>query len=113
MRRMIVRAWTVSVLLAAASFPPALARDAGVEKPPPAWPQWRGPERTNASTETGLLRAWPKDGPPLVWKAEGLGGSATSISVAGGRVFALGYHEEGEYLLALDEATGKHLWKVL
>jgi outer membrane protein assembly factor BamB len=77
-----------------------------------AWPQWRGPGRTNASAETGLLHAWPKAGPPLAWKADGLGTTATSISVAGGRVFALGYHGEAEYLQALDEVTGKPLWKV-
>jgi len=27
------------------------------------WPQWRGPQRNGISQETGLLRAWPKDGP--------------------------------------------------
>jgi len=29
------------------------------------WPQWRGPERTNISKETGLLDQWPDDGPKL------------------------------------------------
>jgi len=33
------------------------------------WPQWRGPDRTNLSKEMGLLKTWPKDGPPLLWKA--------------------------------------------
>ena len=23
------------------------------------WPQWRGPERTGISRETGLLKSWP------------------------------------------------------
>ena len=31
------------------------------------WPQWRGPNRDGISRETGLLQAWPKTGPPLVW----------------------------------------------
>src|SRR5438309_60439 len=31
------------------------------------WPQWRGPERSGVSKETGLLKSWPKDGPLLVW----------------------------------------------
>ena len=30
------------------------------------WPQWQGPERNAISKETGLLKEWPKDGPPLV-----------------------------------------------
>src|SRR5262245_37076864 len=37
------------------------------------WPQWRGPNRDGVSTETGLLKTWPKDGPKLAWKAN-LGG---------------------------------------
>src|SRR2546427_6862810 len=32
------------------------------------WPQWRGPNRDGLSLETGLIRAWPKDGPPLRWQ---------------------------------------------
>ena len=39
--------------------------------PPPAaaldWPQWRGPDRTDVSQETGLLKQWPEGGPKQVW----------------------------------------------
>ena len=38
------------------------------------WPQWQGPARTAHSKETGLLKEWPKDGPPLAWKTTALGG---------------------------------------
>ena len=38
------------------------------------WPQWRGPDRNDRSTETGLLKSWPSDGPPLAWKATEIGG---------------------------------------
>ena len=27
------------------------------------WPQWRGPQRNGVSSETGLLKEWPKAGP--------------------------------------------------
>jgi hypothetical protein len=37
------------------------------------WPQWRGPDRTGISADTGLLKEWPKDGPPLRWKAADIG----------------------------------------
>jgi hypothetical protein len=37
------------------------------------WPQWREPERSNVSRETGLLKEWPANGPPLLWKLIGLG----------------------------------------
>ena len=37
------------------------------------WPQFRGPERTGISGETGLLREWPADGPQLVWQVDETG----------------------------------------
>ena len=45
----------------------ALAQTAAI------WPQWRGPNRDGVSKETGLLKQWPAEGPPLVWKATGAG----------------------------------------
>jgi hypothetical protein len=74
------------------------------------WPQWRGPERSNASAETDLLREWPKEGPSLLWKAEGLGEGTPSLAVAGGRIFTLGYRAEKEFAIALSEKDGKQLW---
>jgi outer membrane protein assembly factor BamB len=57
------------------------------------WPQWRGPDRTGVSKETGLLREWPKDGPKLLWKTTGLGGGYSTPSVAQGKLFVLGAKE--------------------
>ena len=37
------------------------------------WPQFRGPERDGVSPEKGLLRSWPKDGPPRLWQAKDIG----------------------------------------
>ena len=34
------------------------------------WPQWRGPNRDGKSTDTGLLAAWPKGGPTLLWNSK-------------------------------------------
>ncbi|MHC4435083.1 MAG: hypothetical protein ACYTBS_24880, partial [Planctomycetota bacterium] len=39
----------------------------------PDWPQWRGPRRDGISDEEGLLSSWPKGGPRLLWKIDGLG----------------------------------------
>lgn len=75
------------------------------------WPQWRGPDRTGVSKETGLLQAWPPDGPPLKWKATGLGTGYSTPSVAGGRVYVQTTRGQEEFALALDEATGKQLWQ--
>jgi outer membrane protein assembly factor BamB len=82
--------------------------------PTPAadWPQWRGPDRTGVSQETGLLDRWPKDGPKLLWKAAGLGGGYATPSVAAGKVFLMGSKDDEEFLFALDAATGKQLWSI-
>jgi len=77
---------------------------------PAPWPQWRGPGRTNISNETGLLKAWPEGGPPLVYELHGIGAGIAAVAVAGGRVYALGYIGDSEYLTALDEHTGQRLW---
>ncbi|MBI3858013.1 MAG: PQQ-binding-like beta-propeller repeat protein [Planctomycetes bacterium] len=74
------------------------------------WPQWRGPNRDNVSTETGLLKEWPEGGPPLSWEVDGIGEGIAGIAVAGGRVFPLGYFGGTEFLTALDERTGRRLW---
>ena len=74
------------------------------------WPQWRGPNRDGLSTETGLLKEWPKDGPPLLWKANGLGVGFSGISVAGQRIFTMGERPSANHVLALDRADGKILW---
>jgi outer membrane protein assembly factor BamB len=82
--------------------------------PTPAadWPQWRGPGRSNVSAETGLLKQWPPGGPPLAWKAAGLGDGVAPVAVAGGRVFTTGYQGDAEYCTALSAKDGKRLWAV-
>src|SRR3954466_5972451 len=70
------------------------------------WPQWRGPNRDNVSTETGLLKEWPKDGPPLLWKATGLGGGHSSVAVVGDRIYTMGDGEDGGYLRCISVADG-------
>lgn len=75
------------------------------------WPQFRGPKRDGVSTETGLLKEWPKDGPTLAWKATGLGSGFSTVAIAGGRVFTAGDRDDACYLIALDQESGKELWK--
>ena len=74
------------------------------------WPQWRGPERSGLSKETGLLKAWPAGGPKLAWTARKLGEGHASPSVANGRVFGMGLRGGDEVVWALDEKTGKEMW---
>ncbi len=76
------------------------------------WPQWRGLERDGRSAETGLLAEWPAAGPPLAWRAEGLGAGYSSLAVAGGVVFTMGATSGKERVLAFDARSGEMLWQV-
>src|SRR5262245_38051425 len=71
------------------------------------WPQWQGPDRTALSKETGLLKEWPKGGPPLAWKVKGLGGGDSTPSVAAGRIFGMSNRGSDEVVFALSEQEGK------
>lgn len=74
------------------------------------WPQWRGPDRTGASTETGLLKEWPADGPKLRWQVTDLGTGYSSPVVAKGVVYIQTTRKGEELVVALDEKTGKETW---
>ena len=74
------------------------------------WPQWRGQNRDGKSTDTGLLKEWPNDGPPLAWKIDKLGGGYSAPSIAAGRVFGMSNRGEDEVVWALSETDGKELW---
>lgn len=74
------------------------------------WPQWRGANRDGISKETGLLKQWPTDGPPLAWKAAGAGGGYSSFAVANNRLYTMGLRGAKEFVVAFDVATGKEVW---
>ena len=74
------------------------------------WPQWRGPNRDGVSTETGLLTSWPQGGPRRVLAATGLGEGFAGVAVADGRILTMGDRKDAQYVIALDERTGKELW---
>ncbi|MCL2183094.1 MAG: PQQ-binding-like beta-propeller repeat protein [Chitinispirillia bacterium] len=84
------------------------------------WPNWHGPDRTNKSKETGLLKQWPAGGPKLLWTADGLGAGYSGVSVSGGVVYSAGVKEsvsdtvnkpKVNYVFAFD-LGGKLLWEV-
>jgi outer membrane protein assembly factor BamB len=74
------------------------------------WPQWQGPNRDGVSAETGLLKEWPKDGPPLAWKVKNLGGGYSAPSIAAGRIYGMSKRDGKEVVWALNEADGKEQW---
>lgn len=106
MSRFLPRSAAIIVLVLGASVAlGAAARDAS-----PEWPQWRGPNRDAVAKESGLLAQWPESGPPLAWKASGLGGGLSSLAIAGGRIYTLGDREGSQYVVAMNLADGKMLW---
>jgi outer membrane protein assembly factor BamB len=76
------------------------------------WPQWRGPDRTDLSRETGLLKTWPEGGPKRVWLFEDAGLGYSGPAIAGGKLFTMGIRDGAEHLLAVDTKDGKLLWSV-
>jgi outer membrane protein assembly factor BamB len=75
------------------------------------WPQWRGPNRDGKSAETGLLEAWPKGGPRLLWKAQDLGPGYSGPAIAGDRLYIQGQQGGQELVMAYDVHDGRQLWK--
>jgi outer membrane protein assembly factor BamB len=63
-----------------------------------------------ASKETGLLKQWPSQGPPLEWKTNGAGQGYSSMAVSEGRLFTMGARGEREFIIAFDVKSGKPLW---
>lgn len=91
------------------------------------WPRWLGPKGDSVWRETGLLKKFPKGGPPVLWRtpvAEGYAGPA----VADGRVYVTDWVRDPnakppasafnntttlpgtERVHCLDQMTGKILW---
>ena len=66
------------------------------------WPQYRGPNRNGASTETGLLQEWPATGPKLAWTFADAGIGYAGPAIVGDRLFTCGGRGESEYLYAIN-----------
>jgi outer membrane protein assembly factor BamB len=74
------------------------------------WPRWRGVNLDGISSERGLLKSWPADGPPLLWQVEELGTGFASVSVVDNKIYTMGRLNNVEHLLALDVSNGSQLW---
>jgi outer membrane protein assembly factor BamB len=74
------------------------------------WPQWQGPNRTNLSEETGLLKRWPKEGPKLVWTYDDAGVGYSGPAIVGDRLYTMGARKDKEQVYCLEAKTGKPVW---
>ena len=73
------------------------------------WPQFLGPTRDGVYHGSDLGRAWPKDGPPLVWQTK-IGQGFSGPVVASGKLILFHRLEDKETVECLDALTGKPLW---
>ena len=76
------------------------------------YPQWRGPNRDGHSTDTGLLKEWPKDGPKIAWSVDTAGVGYSTVAIKDGRVITQGDIDGVEHILCFREKDGKLLWAV-
>jgi outer membrane protein assembly factor BamB len=82
----------------------------GGQSPGTDWPQWRGPDRTGVSQESGLMKQWPASGPAVVWSASSLGAGYGSVAVKDERVFVQGLKGSQSAVSSLNRADGKVVW---
>lgn len=75
------------------------------------WPQFLGPTRNGISTETGLLKSWPADGPKEVFRVRG-GVGMSGVAVQSGRAVTMLQRGGKQLVVVLDAATGKTLHEV-
>ena len=93
----------------AVAFSPILCA-VGVCADAPLWPQFRGPNRDGKSTETGLLKAWPRGGPRHLWTARGCGIGYSSVSIGHGSIYTMGIIGSDMAVVAFD-LNGKRKWQ--
>lgn len=87
------------------------------------WPQWRGPDRTGISEESGWLVNWPTAGPAVLWKKD-VGIGCSSLSTLDGRLYTMGNvnptagdgrrrddPNDKDVVWCLDAETGEEIWK--
>lgn len=77
-----------------------------------SWPQFQGVQRDNKSAETGLLKAWPKAGPTLVWTFKNAGVGYSAPAVVNDRLYFTGGRNGKTELFCLSSKNGKELWSL-
>ena len=73
------------------------------------WPHWRGPHRTDVTTESSGWdgKNWPRK---ELWRTATGDGSSSPI-VVDGKVYLMGWKQNRDHLYCLDLKSGKELWQ--
>ncbi len=74
------------------------------------WSQFRGPERSGISPETGLRRSSDEAAPRVLWRRP-LGEGFSAVSVGGERLYTLFAEGDDEFVAAFRAADGGELWR--
>ena len=74
------------------------------------WPGYLGPQHNGASAETGLLRAWAKDGPKKLWE-KNVGSGWSGVAAAGNQLILFHRIGDEEIVECLVASSGKTIWK--
>lgn len=88
----------------------ALTLALATASPAADWPVFHGPDGSNKSPDTGLLRQWPEGGPELLWQTDGLGEGYATVSVADGLVYTSG-NKDGKTIITALDLDGKVVWQ--
>ncbi len=73
------------------------------------WPHWRGPNRNDRSTETGLMQEWPEEGPPQKWLYGAAGEGYAGLAIADGRLYTMGMDQKKQFGLCIDAKSGQEI----
>ncbi len=76
------------------------------------WPTFRGADRMDVQTETGLLKTWPTSGPKKLWVYDKAGLGYSGFAVVGDTLYTMGANDDGEeFLVAVTTSDGKEKWR--
>ncbi len=74
--------------------------------------EWREDNRTGVSSETGLMKSWPDEGPALLWSNLELPKGYSSVTFGNGLIYTTGTEGADDILVALD-MSGKIMWQAV
>ena len=94
---------SATTLMAVILWSPATARAAD-------WPQFLGPQRDGSCLGPPLARAWPAEGPPVLWKRD-VGAGFAGPAVSADRLILFHRRDDLAVVECLEARTGKPVWK--
>ena len=73
------------------------------------WPNWLGKDFRGVSTESDWSTDFPKDELKVVWEKQ-IGIGFSSISIADGQVYSMGFVDDQESVFCLNQSNGETIW---